>query len=64
MRAGRPRSRVGIFHPTNRDYGSHPAQEWGKGPFASLSITPPREGESTRAKPRPQPYFWLAEVER
>ena len=44
MRAGRPRSRVGILHTTNRDHGLHHAQDWGKGPFASLSITPPVRG--------------------
>ncbi len=34
VRAGRPRSRGGINHPTNREHDLRQAQEWGKGPFA------------------------------
>ena len=46
VRAGRPRSRVGIIHPTNREHDLHHAQEQGKGPFASLKNHSPLEGES------------------
>ena len=63
MRAGRPRSRAGIFHTTNRHHGLHHAQEWGKAPGSALKNHSPLEGEchpGARAS-RPQPYF-LVEV--
>ena len=48
-----------------------PVRIKGKAPHASRQITPPREGEWTRAKPhpgtrasRPQPYSWLEVAER
>ena len=34
VRAGRPRSRVGILHTTDRGHDLHHAQDWGKTPFA------------------------------
>ena len=39
VRAGRPRSRVGILHLTNREHDLRQAQEWGKGPFARRKAT-------------------------
>ena len=51
VRAGRPRSRVGIIHTTNREHDLHHAQEWDKGPFASLSITPPLRGSRRDVEP-------------
>ena len=46
VRAGRPRSRVGILHTINREHGFHPAQESGKKPYAGLKYHSPLEGES------------------
>ncbi len=40
VRAGRPRSRVGIIHTINREHDLHHAQESGKRPFASLKYHP------------------------
>ncbi len=48
VRAGRPRSRVGINHPTNREHDLHPAQEWGTAPFASLKHHPRERGRLAR----------------
>ena len=59
VRAGRPRSRVGILHTTNREHDLHPAQEWGKGPFASLKNHPRDRGRLARNL-----YSWLEEMER
>ena len=51
VRAGRPRSRVGINHTTMRDHGLHPAQEWGTGLFASLRSLPPVRGSGKGRSP-------------
>ena len=48
VRAGRPRSRVGILFTTNRNHGLHPAQESGKAPRSALDNHSPLEGESAR----------------
>ena len=48
VRAGRPRSRGGIFHTTNREHDLHHAQEWGKRPFARLKNHPRERGRLAR----------------
>ncbi len=48
VRAGRPRSRVGINHTRMRGHDLHHAQESGKAPFASLKYHFPLEGESQK----------------
>ena len=48
VRAGRPRSRVGIFHTTNREHDLRHAQDWGKAPFASLTYHPRERGRLAR----------------
>ena len=51
LRAGRPRSRVGINHPTNREHDLRHAREWGTGLFANLRITPPVRGSEQGRSP-------------
>jgi len=58
MRAGRPRSRVGILYTLDRKHDLHPAQEWGKKPDAGLENHSPLEGESERQGLRPQSNRW------
>ena len=48
VRAGRPRSRVGIIHTTNREHDLHHAHESGKAPFASLKYHPRERGRLAR----------------
>ena len=48
VRAGRPRSRVGILHTINREHGLHPALESGRAPLSTLEYHSPLEGESAR----------------
>ena len=55
VRAGRPRSRVGILHTINRQHRLHHAQESGKTPHAGLKNHSLLEGESTRAPPAVDP---------
>ena len=54
VRAGRPRSRVGFDHTTNREHGLHPAQESGKKLGSALKNHSPLEGESARPGRSPQ----------
>ena len=58
MRAGRPRSRVGILYTLNRKQGLHPAQESGKKSRAGLENHSPLEGESVRQGLCPQSNRW------
>ena len=55
VRAGRPRSRVGILHAINRQHRFRHAQESGKTPHAGLKNHSLLEGESTRAPPAVDP---------
>ncbi len=48
VRAGRPRSRVGILHSTDREPDLHHTQESGKRPFASLKYHPRDRGRLAR----------------
>ncbi len=48
VRAGRPRSRVGILHTTNREPDLHHPQDWDKAPFASLTYHPRERGRLAR----------------
>ena len=48
MRAGRPRSRVGILHTLNREHPCHHARESGDAPGSALRNHSPLEGESAR----------------
>ena len=60
VRAGRPRSRVGILHTINREHGFHPALESGEKLGSALECHSPLAGESARQGRSPPSSRWGA----